>query len=237
MIKTTFIKLNNMIAKQISLLVLTILLSVSAFCQTTPKVDFTEFVKEVQKWNKEENHMSMTFWIPNAYWRMALADNPTIDEELVEHIESMFENYIFVCIADVEIGSYGTMNYSDEKVLRKSLSLVDSLGNKYLPLQDKQLDPEMVELLVGIRPMFAQMFGQLGEGMNFYLFEVKDKNGKNIIDENEVNTFTIKHSDKSFEYNLPIVSLMAPKACPVDGEEMKGNWNYCPIHGVKLGEE
>lgn len=226
-----------MITKQLSLLALTILLSVSAFSQTNQNVDFTEFIKEVQKWDKQEDAMSMTFWIPNTYWRMALADNPKIDEELVEHIESMFENYIFVCIADIEITSYGTMNYSVEKVLRKSLSLVDSLGNKYLPLADKQLDPELVEIIEGIRPMFAQMFGQMGEGMNFYLFEVKDRNGKNIIDENEVNTFTIKHSDKSFEYNLPLVSLMAPKACPVDSEEMKGNWNYCPIHGVKLGEE
>jgi hypothetical protein len=225
-----------MMTKQLSLLALTILLSVSAFSQTNQKVDFTEFIKEVQKWDKNENEMSMTFWIPNAYWHIALANNPKIDEELVAHIESMFENYIFVCIADIEITSYGTMNYSDEKVLRKSLSLVDSLGNKYLPLADKELDPEMVGIIDGIRPMFAQMFGQMGEGMNFYLFEAKDKNGKNIIDENEVNTFTIKHSNKSFEYNLPIVSLMAPKACPVDNEEMKGNWNYCPIHGVKLGE-
>jgi len=225
-----------MITKQLSLLAFTILLSVSAFSQTNQKVDFTEFIKEVQKWDKNENEVSLTFWIPNTYWHIALANNPKIDEESVANIESLFENYIFVCIADIEITPYGTMNYSDEKTLRKSLSLVDSLGNKYLPLADKQLDPEMVELIDRIRPMFAQMFGQMGEGMNFYLFEVKDKNGKNIIDENEVNNFTIKHSNKSFEYNLPFVSLMAPKACPIDNEEMKGNWNYCPIHGVKLGE-
>ena len=223
--------------KQLGLLVLSIILSVAAYCQTTPKVDFTEFIKEVQKWDKQDNEMSLTFWIPNTYWRIALTNNPNIDEELVDHIESIFENYIFVCIADIEFTSQGTMNYTDEKNLRKSLSLVDSLGNKYLPLQDKQLDPEMVELIDGIRPMFAQMFGQMGEGMNFFLFEVKDKNGKNIIDENEENTFKINHSNKSFEFNLPIVSLMAPQACPVDNEEMKGNWNYCPIHGVKLGEE
>lgn len=226
-----------MITKQLSLLALTILLSVSTFCQTTPKVDVTEFLKEVQKWDKQDDQMAWTFWIPNSYWRIALTDRPNIDGELISSIESMFEDYIFVCVANVDITTIGKLTYPDEKGLRKSLSLVDSLGNKYLPLADKQLDPEMVELIESIRPMFAQMFGQFGEGINFYLFEVKDKDGKNIIDEHEVNTFTIKHSDKSFEFNLPIVSLMAPKACPIDSEEMKGNWNYCPIHGVKLGEE
>ena len=84
--------------------------------------------------------------------------------------------------------------------------------------------------------MFSQMLGKMGEGMHFYFFNIKDKDGKNIIDEYKKGKFSVLHSNKEFEYQLPLVTLLPSKKCPIDNAEMKGNWNYCPFHGVELKE-
>lgn len=78
------------------------------------------------------------------------------------------------------------------------------------------------------------MLGQMGDGMHFYLFKVQDENGNPTIDEYKEGSFTVKHSDKEFNYTLPLVALMPSKICTVDQAEMKGNWKYCPFHGNLL---
>jgi len=33
---------------------------------------------------------------------------------------------------------------------------------------------------------------------------------------------------------MPLACLMPDKYCPVDDLKMKGDWLFCPYHGVKL---
>ncbi|SHJ98746.1 hypothetical protein [Pseudozobellia thermophila] len=213
---------------------LALLATATSFGQAPQKVNLTEYIREIQKWHKENNDMSLAFWIPTGYWKIATEGNPQISGEAVDQIVAAFDDYVLVCGLDVDIHTNGTASFTDEATLRKSISLIDADGEVYLPLTDDEVTPEASGFLEPMKPMFRQMLGQMGEGMHFYFFKVQDENGKTALNEYQEGSFTIKHSDKQFNFTLPLVALMPPKKCPVDHAEMKGNWKYCPFHGDLL---
>ncbi|OWW25919.1 hypothetical protein B4Q04_10045 [Zobellia sp. OII3] len=213
-----------------------LLSTATSFGQAPQKVNLTDYIREIQIWHKENNHMSLAFWIPTGYWKIATEGNPQISGETVDQIVSAFDDYVLVCGLDVDIHTNGTALFTDEATLRQSISLIDEQGEVYLPLDDDEVSPEASGFLEPMKPMFRQMLGQMGEGMHFFFFKVQDENGKTAIDEYKEGSFTIKHSDKEFKYELPLVTLMPSKKCPVDHAEMKGNWKYCPFHGDLLKE-
>ena len=202
--------------------------------QVARKIELTEFVREIQIWNKEGNNMSLSFWLPESYWRYALADTPGVTIEVANQILMTFEDYVFICAVDLNINTDGSILFSDQFQVGESISIEDQLGNKYLPLSDTEISNDALAMSEMLKPMFAQMLGQMGQGMHFFFFKVKDENGKNIINELEEGRFIVRHSNKEFKYELPLVVLLPPKNCPVDSLEMKGNWSYCPFHGDKL---
>ncbi|NQX81347.1 MAG: hypothetical protein HRT66_05055 [Flavobacteriaceae bacterium] len=211
-----------------------ILLSMTSFGQTNSKVDLIEFIREIQIWEKDGNNMSLSFWIPTSYWKIALEDNPQIPKETLSQIESAFKDYVFVCALDLDINADGTMDYTEETELRKTILIEDNRGVVYRPLAESNISDEAKSFASAIKPMFTQMFGQIGSGIHFYFFSIRDHESENIINEKKVGEFTIKHSSRNFKYLLPLVTLLPSKKCPKDGATMKGNWNYCPIHGLEL---
>lgn len=208
--------------------------NISLFGQIYSNINKEELISELQKWEYNDNDMSLSFWIPTSYWRVTLDGNTQIPPETIKLIESVFENYVFVCAADIQIDNNGIMTFTADSVLRKTISIIDIEGNTYHPLTIDQISSDTKTIIAGIKPMFAQMLGKMGEGMHLYLFEIKDKKKNNIINEMENGGFTIKHSNHEFIWTLPLVTMLPPKYCPIDNEEMKGNWNFCPIHGEKL---
>jgi hypothetical protein len=211
-----------------------LLSSVAAFSQENYQINLTEYVREIQNWEKHKNNMSLTFWIPTSYWEVALKDSPDISQEIINLITSAFKDYVFVCALDLNIDNDGIMSFTDEQELRSTISVEDSLGNVSFPLEKSQISADASTYSELFEPMFAQYLGQLGAGIHTYFFEMKDEQGENIIDEYKAGEFTINHSNKKFHFQLPLVTLLPPKICPIDSVEMKGNWNYCPFHGVKL---
>jgi hypothetical protein len=47
-------------------------------------------------------------------------------------------------------------------------------------------------------------------------------------------SLSIRIGEQSFDWKLPLGSLMPPKMCPKDKEILNGAWIYCPWHGEKL---
>ena len=178
--------------------------------------------------------MTLSFWIPNCYWRIALEGNPIGTEETIKTIEDIFKDYVIVCAADIVIDGKAGITATSDSILRNNIRIIDGKGKKHYALAETDLSSELALMLVNIQPMFAKMFGQLGDGMHFYAFEVKDKKGNNLIDETKEGEFVVAHSKTVFKWRLPLVSLLENKVCPEDKEQMKGNWKFCPFHGVEL---
>lgn len=210
--------------------------SFGSFGQYNKNVNLTDFIRDLQIWHKDDKEMALTFWIPESYWDISMKASPDVDESQIAEINAIFEGYIFICALDMELFSGGNVEYTSEKNLRRSISIVGPDGNSYLPLKDKDIPEKLQNMSQLLKPMFSKILGQMGAGIQFYFFEVKDLAGNELINELMQGQFTVKHSNREFVYNLPIVSLLAPKHCPEDGAEMKGNWNFCPIHGVQLIE-
>ncbi|MFT5055885.1 MAG: hypothetical protein ACI80H_000591 [Pseudoalteromonas distincta] len=217
-----------------TILISMIFCSMITFGQTNEEIDQVELTKEIQIWNKKDNKMSFAFWIPQSYWRIASKDNPEVLEENIALIETTFENYILLFAADISISANATFTYKDDSTLRSELKIIDFKGNEHFPISNDLLPPYISAIMANITPMFSQTFGQMGEGMHFYLFNNTDSKNRVLISEKERGDFIVKHSNNEFKWTLPLVSMMPEKYCPSDNQKMKGNWKYCPIHGVKL---
>ncbi|MET2986128.1 hypothetical protein [Aureibaculum conchae] len=214
-------------------LILSLFLFLNNYGQQKSKVNQIELISDIQIWDKDNDKMKLSFWIPSSYWRISLEGNSDISEEIIEKIESTFDDYMVLCLADIEVNG-DNLTYTSKSDLEKTATIIDKNKKSYTPLSDEVIPHETNEILKSIKPMFAQMFGQLGKGMHFFLFKVKYENNENIINEFKEGEFIVKHSGKEFKWTLPLPALLPNKYCPIDNEEMKGNWVFCPFHGEKL---
>ncbi|WP_165747769.1 hypothetical protein [Cellulophaga sp. Z1A5H] len=221
---------------KIQYVILFLILGVSApaIGQEEYKVPLTEYIREIQIWKKDGENMTLSFWLPRSYWRIALADNPAVPQEMVRLILETLDDYIFVCALDVAIHLDGSMNFASEETLRNSITVKINEGIPQQPIPENQLDISVRSISETMKPMFENMMGQFGAGMHFYFFENKDENGALLVDEYKEGEFTISHSKNEFQYALPLTTLLPPKYCPVDKAAMKGNWSYSPFHGKML---
>ena len=219
---------------QYAILLLILVFSAPAIGQEAHKVPLTEYIREIQIWKKDGENMTLSFWLPRSYWRIALADNPAIPEDMVHLILETLDDYIFVCALDVDIHLDGSITFASEETIRNSITVKINEGVPQQPIPENQLDISVRSISETMKPMFENMMGQFGAGMRFYFFENKDENGALLVDEYKEGEFMIYHSNKEFEYALPLTTLLPPKNCPVDNAAMKGNWSYCPFHGNTL---
>jgi hypothetical protein len=114
---------------------------------------------------------------------------------------------------------------------------VDGDGEKYRPLQDKEITSEVASFLESLRPSMASMAGAFGEGCHFFMFPARSSDGGRIADPRESGNFSVRVGDRSFSWRLPLGSVLPPKRCPVDGQMLNGAWDYCPWHGERLEGE
>lgn len=209
-----------------------ILFTLTAFSQK--KVDQAELLKSLTIWKKESDKMSGTFWLPNSYWRIALEGNANVPKESIDLIENAFKDYLILCAIDLKIGNGTNMTFKLKDEIEKGLTVIDINKKKYRPLSENEISYDTKSFLSSISPMFAQMFGEMGKGMHFFVFKIKNDKGVNIFNEFEKGALIVNHSGNTFEWTLPLSALIDDKLCPVDETKMNGNWNFCPIHGKEL---
>lgn len=205
-----------------------------ATAQTDEPINITDLVRDTQQWKKVNNRMSFAWWIPTEYWEVVLRDNKQVPPEAIAMIQNVFKDYLMIWACDLEIEPTGSMTFTVEEEIRKTILVVDAHGQTHLPLTESQVGAEPLAITENIKPMLAQAIGQMGKGLHYYFFKIKDEKGANVINATQHGEFTVVHSNSEFHWKLPLPTLMPPKFCPVDKEKMKGNWIYCPVHGQKL---
>lgn len=191
-----------------------------------------DFVMDCMKTTEAGSDKQMALWFPYNFWQL-IGERMKSSSDFTQYITDEMSNYMMFAVVDYHITSSGVIFKSEEEI-RKSIKLYDSAGNVYAPLDNKDISPSAIQLLKNFQPVMAQMLGQFGEGMRVFLFESKKKNGEPAIDVSKTNSFTLNWGSTGLKWILPFASVLPPKYCPVDKEQMKGNWNYCPVHGVKL---
>jgi hypothetical protein len=82
--------------------------------------------------------------------------------------------------------------------------------------------------------MLKNAMGQLGENMNFFVFDDIESENKRISDPYLRGNVQISIKNKDYKWRTPLGTLLPLKTCPADGERMNGAWDYCPWDGEKL---
>ena len=210
-----------------------ILFSFSLFSQEKTQSD--KILGEIQLMRQSATNLKLVWWIPTEYWGIAMREHEAVAADQIEYIENLLNDYTIVAAGDYSLIPQN--NTLDFKVvdIKKGFHFYNSENKKVSALKNSQIKTEVVVLINDtMKPLFEQMLGKMGTGIEFFIYNNKDMAGNRILDPNETGSFTIEVNKETFQFNFPLVSLMKEKECLVDQKKFPGNYVYCPIHGNKL---
>ncbi len=213
--------------------IVSFLLSLQLFSQenTTPQ----KMISEIQQIKQTGESMKLVWWIPTEYWQVALKEQKNITQQQTDYIKNLFNDYTIIIAGDFSlVQSNSDLDFMVNDV-KKSFSLLNKDDQKIMPLKESEVDAQVTLLMNDVlKPLFVQMLGKMGSGVEIFIYNNKDKSGKRIIHPKESGTLKAKMGNSLFEWKLPLVSLMTDKICKEDSEIFPGNYVYCPFHGTKL---
>lgn len=189
-----------------------------------------KMLEEIQYTRQSQENLKLVWWIPADYWELAIGENGGATPEQIAYIKDLLEEYTIIIAGDY------TINGTDFKVnkLNNGVTLYGLQGEKVPLLKDSQIDGKVAIIINEVlKPLFTEMAGKMGSGMSFFVYNNK-KDGKIMIDPRKAGEFKVEVNKDVFTWQLPLVSLLSDKTCPVNQEKLPGNYVYCPIHGNKL---
>ncbi len=176
----------------------------------------------------------MVIWFPIDFW-IIVGKQMKISPDFMNKLIDNMSNYMTFAVVDYGMTGEADLIFKSEEEIRKSIKLIDSSKNIYLPLADNEISLESFKIIDAMKPAMANLLGQFGRGMQIFVFKAKkDKTGANVINITRENNFSLKWDKVFVSWQMPFASVLESKFCPIDMDEMKGNWKYCPTHGKKL---
>jgi hypothetical protein len=85
-----------------------------------------------------------------------------------------------------------------------------------------------------MKPVLANLVGQIGSGFELLAFEGRTADGKRIVDPVSEQRFSIQVGAHAFDWRLPLGSLLPPMHDPMTGEVFPGNYRFSPYTGTAL---
>lgn len=192
-----------------------------------------QLIAETQKQSPGERDLSFVWWMPEIFWKSAMASSGLGSEDLEEILE-VVRPYTILAVADGRLGPLGGVTFTPEEEVGKSVRLVDERGTLFTPLSEDEVSPDAINLVNAMKPGIASAAGPVGENMHFYFFPALNAFDEQIADPYEKGAFKVLVTGKSFDWDLPLSSVLEPKVCPEDGKSMSGTWSFCPWHGEPL---
>ena len=199
-----------------------------------PATNVEALIRDTQRMAPGNDRMSLAWWIPEDFWRVSLSQDKRMTAEGVEEILKVLRPYTLVAVADGTIGPMGGVTFKPESEIRGQLVLVDTSGKVHRPLAADAVSGDIKNLLGFMKPVLSNMLGPMGENLHFFAFPARNESGRALADPLSEGNFAIRIGEQSFEWRLPLGSLVPPKMCPRDKEIVNGAWSYCPWHGEKL---
>jgi hypothetical protein len=218
--------------KKILTLCMCVALFINSNAQRTTPINTTDFINDCMRGSGDLPDKQVALWLPYNFWEI-IGEKMKNSPEFTERLVGEMKDYNIFCVVDYTIHGTSTIFKSEEDI-RKTITLKDSTGKVFELVEEKDMSPLAAQMIQTLTPTLAQMLGQFGSGLHIFVFKADQKNGEPGFNITKKNRFTLSWDNKSFKWKLPFASALEPKHCPVDGEEMKGNWNFCPEHGTVL---
>jgi hypothetical protein len=194
--------------------------------------DLQQLVQETQKMSQESSNMTMVWWIPEEFWDASLATNPNVTPESRKQLLEALENFQIVALfrGKTGIGGLTDIPTKEEMVAHARF---ESNGKVIEPLEPAQVSTGAQTMMAALKPLLSGMLGQLGQGMQLVIYPSK-KEGDRLIDPKKKGSFQYTLFDKTFQWRLPLASLLPKKVDPKTKEEFPGTFDYNPYTGDKL---
>ncbi len=198
-------------------------------------VDMDRLIQDLQKGSSDPNEMTLVWWIPEEFWAVSFAQDPSISADQAEEFMKIVRPYTLVVVVDGRMGAMAGVTYRTEGDIRGSTRIKDRDGNSYRPLSDDNISADCQNFLLMMKPIFANMLGPMGENMHFILFPAQDDRGRKLADAQQEGAFAISlGAGRDFNWKLPVGSLLQAKICPTCGDKLSGAYRFCPWDGARL---
>ncbi len=197
------------------------------------EVDLTALIRETQNLPQKAGKITLVWWIPDEFWTVSLRQRKSTEAQ-IEAVLKAVRPYMIVAVVDGAVGAFGGVTYQSEDQIRASTRLVDSQGTSYVPRTTDEINADIRNMLVMMKPVLANMLGPLGQNLHFLVFSGKTASGARIANAMEKGSFKVKLDEQEFKWRLPVDALLPGKVCPGCQEACKGSWNFCPWCGTKL---
>jgi hypothetical protein len=201
--------------------------------------DDLTILRETQMGLDSKDYAGLVWWIPFEYWVVSAEERGGDAEKTREQMKAL-RDYTIVGVFAGKISALASLDYLTPAELLKKTFIRDSEGQEYGAIPELTGDAKSLADI--LKPVFANAMGRAGENFAILFFPAKTKAGKRIADEMSPGSFSVVLKDvigepeDVFLWRTPLTSFTAPRYCPVGGERVHADWNYCPRHGVKLDQ-
>lgn len=196
------------------------------------QVDVGQLMGELVITKKNGDNIKQVMLLPPDYWEIALSEGRYAGSSVIGELKAVFDGYLLVGTLDVKVNVMG--NFLGNEI---DIQLIDGNKSVHKPIPEEELNQDLKRMLEVFKPAMVNMLGKLGEQLQFFIFDNYDVNGDKILAPREKGNFSIVVNESKFAYRTPLGSMVEKKICPTTGEELNGNWDFCPWHGTNLNNK
>jgi hypothetical protein len=197
-------------------------------------VDYGALVHDLEKVKKSSDKMTLVLWMPEEFWKSALASSGRITPKGIHDYLVALRPYTLIAVVDGRAGAFGGLQYTDDDVLMNSVRIEDSNANLYQPMPLGLVSDSVRNLVDVFRPLMRNMLGAMGEHMLLLVFPGTDKSGQRFAYGAGSGALTVHVGDVAFRYPLPLESLFSPSVDSKTGESFPGTYRFNPYTGARL---
>jgi len=196
------------------------------------EIDAAKLVLEIMKMSLDGTKQTMVMWLPIELAQVGMVQQG-VNAAVVDQVGHVLGPYLIAVVFSGQTGPFGGVTPLPVEEIRASIELSDADGARYQPIDEQTMNPDARSYARAIGPAMSEHFPDGREG-HVIVFPGTTDAGTPIAASTTEGSFAIRVADDEFTWRLPLGSLVRPRICPVDGEELSGGWKYCPWHGAEL---
>lgn len=198
------------------------------------QTDVNALVNDTQRMHQDGARLTLVWWIPNEYWEASAKGAAQSSPQQLKQLLDVVDRYVIVAVVDGELGSLGNVKARPFGAIVSAIQLIAPGGTRFPPLGEDQLSPDLRTFFQVMKPMLANMLGQVGKGLEFIAFDGRRPEGGRLLDPRREESFTITFDGRRYDWRLPLGSLLPPAVDAKTGERFPGNYRFNPYTGDRL---
>lgn len=200
------------------------------------QVKLNDLIRDTQRQDAgtDSKRFEFLWWMPREYWEVSLAQQTNLESSAREKILDTLGDYDIVAVAQGTIAEDLQFRFSDEPTIRDSIRLFNPKAQALTPLREDDVPPAVASMLAAIKPILSSNLGPMGKSMYFMVFPGLDRQGLRLIDPLANGHIRIETQANSYNFRLPLGSLLPGKTDPTTGDAFPGDYLYNPYTGSAL---